>query len=131
MKLNPYAWLAVAVIVASLLTGVWLHGRHAGTESMRDKIAAKDVALGAAASALRASKAAILEIDEEAKRRVKLAEDQAKAANAAALVLDDANKAAAKRAKADAVRWAKAKRKPECADLLNADLLKTCGVPIR
>lgn len=131
MKLNPYAWLAVAVIVASLLTGVWLHGRHTGTESMRDKIAAKDVALGAAASALRASKAAILEINDEAAKRIQLAADQAKAANEAALVLDDANKAAAKRAKADAGRWAAAKRKPACADLLSADLLKTCGVPIR
>lgn len=131
MKLNLYAWIAVALILASLVTGIWLHGRASGMDTMRDKIAAKDAALGAAASALRASKAAILEINAEADTRIKLAADQAKAANAAALVLEGENRGIRKRAADEAARWAKAKRTPACADLLNADLLKTCGVPVR
>lgn len=30
MRLNPYAWIAVLVIVASLVMGIWLHGNQRG-----------------------------------------------------------------------------------------------------
>lgn len=131
MKLNPYAWLAVLLIAGALFGVGYGWGRANGVETMQDKVAAKDAALANAAAVLRASSDALRAINAEADARIKLADDQARTATQAALVLSDANDEIRKRAEKEVARWAKAKRIPACADLLNADLLKTCGVPPR
>lgn len=131
MKLNPYAWLAVAVIVASLVTGIWLHGRHSGVESMRDKVAAKDAALEAAATNLRQSAAALREVNAEAARRIKAADDQAKAAGDVAKILSQATDAMKRQHKIDEAAWKKAVRNPDCMLLLTTDLSRVCGVSPR
>jgi hypothetical protein len=128
MKLNPYAWLAVLVIVASLVTGVWLHGRHRGVESMEDKVATKDAALATAASTLRQSAAALREVNAEAGRRIAAADAQAKAAGDVAKILAQATDAMKRQHKADEAAWKKAARNPDCMLLLTTDLGKTCGV---
>ena len=92
------------------------------------KLAKKDQALEAAAVALRASGAALREINEEAERRIKLAEDVAQAAAQAGLLLADQHDRDV-RNQAELAKQIEAakRRRPACADLLKANLEVSCG----
>lgn len=136
---RPYLGLIKAGLVAALLAGVFVKGcsygveREAGAHAKaiagKDQvIARKDRALSGAAESLRGAARVLREVDAEAQRLLD-AEKAAKKREA------DAAKVAA-RAQADLARridgFAKAlehaRKNPDCAALLSADLRKTCGI---
>lgn len=128
----PYLlWIkGAAVVIAAVLVF------HAGTTVQQNRdgtlMARKDAALGSAAIALRGAAAALREINVEAARRIKAAEDEAKAAAEAGKVAQAAKAKAEKESERFAAEVDRAKaRKPGCADLLKQSLEASCGLSPR
>lgn len=129
--IKPYLPIIGLMLMLVFLFGGCSWGKSIQKAKNADIIAKKDVALQNAATALMASKAAIEEINAEAALRIKAAQDQATAAGNAATVLEARKKEAERERDAFERQLAKARRKPDCAALFDADIAKTCGVTIR
>lgn len=123
--------LVVAVAGTALVTGkVKEAGFSKERAALTKKLTNKDSALANAANALRASGAALREINAEAER--KLAKEKA---NKEAFA-DAANVATAGRRNAERniiterKAWDRARKKEACRILLDTDIVATCGVKL-
>lgn len=128
----PYASLAktvAAAVALMLLSGLlfmggWALGRH----QMDKQLAAKNAALQGASTSLGAATDALRNVDAESKRRIDQAKKDKDAADKAAI----AAQAAQHQAEAKLVDYDRreraARRTPTCAQLLDADLARVCGL---
>jgi hypothetical protein len=129
---KPYAdaLKTIAIAVALMLCAglLFMGGRALGQHQADKTIAAKNAALVDASRALGAAADALRAVNDEAKRRL----DQAKADKAAADKAAIAAKAAQHEAEAKLADYDRreraARRTPTCAQLLDADLAKVCGL---
>lgn len=129
--IKPYLPILGLLLMLVFLFGGCSWGKSIEKAKSAEVIAKKDAALQNAATALMAAKAAIEEINAEADLRIKAAEDQATAAGNAATVLEARKKEAERERDAFERQLVKARRKPDCAALFDADIAKTCGVIVR
>jgi len=135
---KPYADLAkvIAISVVSLLliAALFMGGRAVGKGQSTRQLAAKDVtiatkvrALAAAETSLRASAAALRAVNAEAKRRIDEADKAEDAAKLAGVVAAGAKAAADKRMAALDREIDRARNKPSCRALLDANVRAVCG----
>jgi hypothetical protein len=128
----PYAALAKTIagaVALMLLTGLlfmggWALGRH----QMDKKLDAAHAALRNAATSLHAASDALTTVNTEARRRIDQAKADKDAADKAAIAAQAAqHDAEARLAKLQQAEL-RARKRPGCAALLDADLLKVCGL---
>lgn len=129
---KPYAELAKIIAIAVALmfcVGLtFMGGRAVGKGQDAQTIAAKDRALLNASHALEADASLFLAIDAESKRRIKAADDAKRAAQIAEAVAVDAERAARADLQAYEQKQEKARKKPDCAALLDTSLGRMCGL---
>jgi hypothetical protein len=129
---KPYATMATvmaASVALMLLVGaVFMGGRAVGKGQDANAMAKKDRALLDASHALEADARLFLAIDAEAKRRIKAANDARRAADIAAAVAVDAERAARSDLQAYEHKQQQARNKPDCAALLDTSLGRMCGL---
>jgi hypothetical protein len=130
--IKPYAEMAKSIAIAVALMFcvaiVFMGGRAVGKGQDAKIIAKKDRALLDAAHALAGDARLFLAIDAEAKRRLKAANDAKRAADIAAAVAVDAERAARADLSAYEQRQQQARRNPDCASLQDTHLGKVCGL---
>lgn len=136
---KPYADLARVVAVAAavmlVVALVFMGGRAVGKgqtakahAALIQKIAAKDVALGAAAAALRGAANAMRNVEREAQARLARERDAKRDAERAGIAAAAAEHAAKAKLADYERRERAARRKPGCAELLDTDVVAVCGL---
>lgn len=133
--IKPYVGLVklgLIVLFALVLVGVSAFGgwKAAAADSV-ETIATKDKRIASLEHSLGDFVKLFDRMDAQSKREIKFAEEQAKAADAAAEAARRGEAAAQRAADDFEQQWAKARRKPDCAALLATDVEAVCGLSLR
>lgn len=128
----PYGQMLKWGGVAAVLLAAFIGGCRTQKKMDKAEISRAETALQASGAALAAASSAIVDINQEAERRLAEAKRQQKASAEAAKVADAAKHDAEARAQRFSDKLSQAaKRKPDCAQLLAMDLEAVCGVSSR
>ncbi|GAB3755166.1 hypothetical protein [Lysobacter olei] len=137
--MKPYADLAraiaLAVVVMLVAAMLFIGGVSAGKGQAAKalaatvhEVAAKDVALGAAAAALRGAANVLRDVERQAQARIARERDAKRDAERAGIAAAAAEHAAKAKLAEYQRREHAARRNPGCAELLDTDVVAVCGL---
>lgn len=126
--LNPYVWLGAALALLMAFFG----GCHVQKGRDADAMDVKNQALGAAAASLRGSARALRQVNAEAARRIKAAEEATRVGLAAGEAAEEERRRQGKAATGKAKEFDRqlliAQRRTACKAWLDTNVREVCGL---